>query len=113
LAVAATSTSGACKGIYLLLGTSSGAEPGIGIDSLLLPLNVDAYTTFSLQSPNSPPFTKSLGVLDERGQARAKIAFPSGLTGLPAGLVLEHAFVVLDATGVQMVSNPLPLAFVP
>ena len=82
---------------YLLLGSLSGTEPGVLVDGLVLPLNFDAYTSFTLTSPNSAPLLGGVGQLDPdwgTGTATLRIA------ALPdpslAGTIVSHAFVALD-----------------
>jgi len=101
---------------YLVLGTLSGAVPGTPLPGgLLLPLNLDAYTFWTLANPNTPPLSASLGVLDATGHSAPAFTLPPGLDPLLAGLVLHHAAVVIQAPGGKKVfaSNALPLTLVP
>ena len=62
---------------YVVLGTVSGTKPGVRIGSVHVPLNLDGYTSFTLAFPNSPILPGSVGVLDAKGQAKARFqAFP-------------------------------------
>ena len=102
---------------YLLLGSLSGTEPGFPISGLVLPLNADAYTLITLLQPGAPPLAGSLGTLDASGQATASFTLPPGLPPTLAGQVLNHAFVVIEATptllAVVLASNPVALTLVP
>lgn len=102
--------------LYVVLGSATGTSPGLPLGpGLELPLVVDAYFTYSLVAPNAPPYASSLGFLD--GDARAAAAFAIGPGSNPAwaGLVLRHAFALLDpgAGAVVATSNAVPLTFVP
>jgi hypothetical protein len=89
---------------YLLLGTTIGVSPGVWIDGVVLPLNVDAYTVLGLLAPNQPPLTGSLGTLDAQGRAQAAFALGAGSSPSLAGLTLHHAYVALRAApGVRQV----------
>ncbi|MBM3977122.1 MAG: hypothetical protein FJ299_09045 [Planctomycetes bacterium] len=98
---------------YFLLGTTSGTTPGFTFDSLLIPINIDAYTNFTIASPNKPPLTDSLGVINLFGFASAKLTVPAGTTLV--GLTVSHAYVVIEPTplSVVFVSNPVSLTLVP
>jgi hypothetical protein len=97
---------------YLLLGTLTGTS-GFTHNSLLIPLNPDAYFFFTLNSPNTFPLSNSSGRLDSSGFGGASFTLPPGLPAAAVGLTLQHAFVVLDTTGVVAVSNPFPVTLVP
>jgi len=98
--------------LYFLLGSLSGTSPGLQVGAYTLPLNFDAYFSFTLQNPNTPPLASSLGFLDPWGAGAAAYALPPGLTGL-AGLTLHHAYVLLEADGtVALTSNPVSLDLV-
>lgn len=102
--------------LYLMLGSLSGSSPGIPIDGIVLPLVQDAYTLFSLQSANLPPFANSLGFLDACGRSNAALTLPGGLSPALAGTVAQHAFFTLDSTGGTFApvfaSNAVPFQFV-
>ena len=99
---------------YFLAGSSSGTVPGTGFGGAQWPLNLDAYTLFTLDSPNGPVLESTFGVLAPNGKATAKWNMPAGLNPALAGLELHHAYGVFDLTlTVSLVSNPVPLLFVP
>ena len=81
----------------------------------MIPLNVDPYFTFSLQSANVAPFANTLGILDGQGVGVAKLCVPLGLQPSLAGLVLHHAWVGFDltASSLAVVSAPKALALLP
>ena len=99
--------------LYLLLGTASGTQPGIAVDGELLPLNVDAYTLYTLQHPNQAPLQGSLGALDGAGRASASFVLPPLVPGT-AGLSLHHAYAVFGPSGsVALTSNAVSLEITP
>lgn len=99
---------------YLFLGSVTGTAPGFQAGPVAVPLNFDAYTLLVLSNPNTPPFGNTLGTLDASGRAVATFTIPAGLSGI-AGLVLNHAFGTLNATGTGLtfVSEPAKLSIVP
>ncbi len=102
-------------GLYLVLGSASGTSPGLPLGVGTLPLNFDAYSSFSLSHPNQGPLQASLGLLDGQGRALARFGIPAGMLNPNlVGLGLNHAFVVLafgpgGATTVQLISNAAEL----
>ena len=97
--------------LYLLTGSASGTTPGIPVDGLTVPLNLDAYLLAVSSSPNSPPLEDGLGVLDANGRGEAAFTIPAGtLNPSLAGSTLHHAFVVLSTSGVvSFASNAAPV----
>jgi len=81
---------------YLMLGSMSGTSPGLLLDGLLLPLVVDAYTTNTLLSPNTPPLAQSFGNLDAQGKAQAFFSLPANAPASLNGLQLHHAYMVIE-----------------
>jgi len=84
---------------YLILGTASGTTPGLPVDGLVLPLNVDNYTLLLLAGAPVPTQTGLLGLLDTTGSASATLGFPAGLSPSLAGIVLHHAALVFAPNG--------------
>jgi hypothetical protein len=77
---------------YILLGSISGTSPGTVFENgATLPLNSDAYFSFTRSQPNSPILSNSFGVLDENGRATA-IFTPDARF---ANKTVSHAFLVL------------------
>ncbi|TAJ24907.1 MAG: hypothetical protein EPO68_00700 [Planctomycetota bacterium] len=95
--------------IAWIVGTTSGTAPGFQLGSLLLPLNVDAYTLFTAQVPNSPVLPDSLGQFDAHAHRTAKFRLPQGSDPALSGLVGHHAYLVFDAQtlAIVAVSNPI------
>ncbi|TAJ02876.1 MAG: VCBS repeat-containing protein [Planctomycetota bacterium] len=98
---------------YLLLGSVSGSKPGVAVDSLLFPLNVDPYLMYTLSNPNSPPLSGSLGLLSQTGTALATFSWPGPVPSALLGMTGHHAYVLLGAGAVTLTSNAVPVSFVP
>ncbi|QDU69846.1 choice-of-anchor B family protein [Engelhardtia mirabilis] len=100
---------------YIVLGSLSGTAPGVAIDGVVLPLNPDAYTTATLTGALAPLFVGTFGQLDGSGAASASIVLNAGLDPSLAGLVLDHAYPVLDTASLTVVfaSNAVSLELAP
>lgn len=100
--------------MYLVLGSFSGTRPGLVFGHHTLPLNLDWWLTFTLQTQNSPLLTASLGVVGSAPPARAQLAVPAGVMPCLAGLTMWHAYVVIDSAtwSLDLISNAVPLALV-
>lgn len=98
---------------YALIGSGSGTLPGTALGSVHVPLNLanDAWFTLSAMAANSPTLIDSIGVFDARGEADAALVLTRAIPPTLAGLVLHHAFVVLDPASADFVfaSNAVPL----
>jgi hypothetical protein len=111
---------GACPAhagdIYVFAGSASGTSPGFAFAGKSVPLNADAYLVFTASNLGAPPLVGGLGLLDASGRADAAFQLPAGvLQPALAGVVLHHAYAVLDGTTLQLeaVSNAVPVALVP
>jgi hypothetical protein len=100
--------------LYIVLGSLSGTSPGVPFQSVLVPLNLDPYGTFTLNNPNSPILSNSLGFLDASGEAVASFNIPPA-TVLPAPLPAFHAALIIDPfTGVAtLATNPVTASLLP
>lgn len=100
---------------YLLLGSFAGDEPGLVVDGQLLPLNVDAYSTFVLLHPNTSFLQATLGLLDGAGQAFPSLVLPPFLGPSLIGATAHHASLAIDvATGqVSFISGAFPTTLLP
>jgi FG-GAP repeat len=99
---------------YFLLGTLSGTKPGLPLgNSVTLPLNIDPYFMVTLDYPNSPLLSSSMGRLDSAGKASARFNVIPQIPVPPmSGFRLEHAFVVIGNSSFDMASNAVPLTLV-
>lgn len=78
---------------YLLLGSTSGTEPGILLPggSTTLPVNWDWFSSFELALLNTVFFNNFLGTLDAKGMANAQLYLPPLPSG-SAGLAMYYAY---------------------
>ena len=102
--------------MYLLLGTTAGTSPGQQLpgSQTILPLNPSPYVQTTLTLPNT--FIQgSFGFLDAQGQATAALNLPPGLGAGLAGVVLDHGYLLLDATtlAITFVSNTAQVTLMP
>ena len=84
---------------YLVLGSASGTAPGLTVNGVPVPLNLDAYLLGAIELANVPPYSGTLGTLDAAGQAVAGIAIPPATDPGLAGLLLHHAAVTIAFAG--------------
>lgn len=96
---------------YWIFGSITGTTPGIFLNGIHIPLNVDIYTQLALQNVTAnPPFKRFRSVLDAKGEASAEFVVPAGL--LKVGFTLFHSYVVFDSRGVfHCASNPVSITF--
>jgi hypothetical protein len=113
LSINATSTHAAQ--FFLLLGSSSGISPGITLDGVHVPLNLDAYFTASLTAPNSGLLPISSGLLSASGHGYGTFALPASGAGALAGITLHHAATVWSTSTAALTwaSNPVPILIEP
>jgi len=98
---------------YLLAAGISGSSPGVNLPTgLVLPLNWDFVSDFSVLLNNTVYFYDFLGTMDLSGQASARFEWP-GIPG-SAGMSLYFAFCTRDPVeGFNFVSNPVEIALEP
>ncbi len=99
---------------YFLLGTASGPVPGSVIAGTSIPLNWDVYSDITVTFANTPLFDQTFGTLDGTGNASSSFVVTPGLAPAAAvGLILHHAYVILDqGTGkVVDASNAMAVEF--
>lgn len=95
--------------LFHVFGSVTGTSPGVTVNGLHIPLNVDMYTSITLAYANSMMFGSFRGKLDGSGTADASFQVPAGLPSL-SDMTLFHSFVVYDASGAfHMASNPATL----
>jgi hypothetical protein len=99
--------------LYGLAGTVSGTSPGITIGSFLVPLNPDAYFTFSLMNPNTAPLANNFGLLDANGHAMATVTVPPASPASLVGTIAHHAYGVVNGVQLVLVSDPVVLTLTP
>lgn len=102
--------------LYFTLGSLSGTSPGIPVDSVVLPLNFDSYTNFTLTVPNGAILSSSLGFLAAGGTATTRFNLPPGAVPTLAGSTVSHATLVFDIPGTgaaKIASQAVGCALVP
>jgi subtilisin family serine protease len=104
--------------LYIVLGTTSGIDPGTPIDAFnLLPLNFDSYLQETLMCSGAFPLTLNCGILDPQGQGAARFELPGGLDPIIVGKVVHHAALVVeyeqDASWIELISNTVRLELIP
>lgn len=94
---------------FLVIGSTSGTEPGFRLGASAVPLNFDAYTRETIARPNEVPLYGSSGFLDEQGRATVWFSVPAGT---PLDAVAErysYVFAYADAHGNVRFSEPVTL----
>jgi len=102
--------------LYYLVGSASGIWPGVTFGTQSVPLNLDSYFMLTLLSPNMQPLAGSLGLLSADGLAAASVTLPPAIDPALIGVVLNHAFIVVDPAakgGAALASNPVALEILP
>lgn len=101
--------------VFLVLGSSSGTQPGVPLGALTIPLNFDDWSLFTLNSINQGILQNTLGLLDSLGGAVSRLDAPGGNDPALVGAVLHQASLTFDPltgepTGVSAAS---PLTLIP
>lgn len=100
--------------LYFLVGSTSGTVPGFPVDSVILPLNVDAYFIATL-TPNTPILAPSLSFLNGSGNGTCNFTIPpaTSIGGVP--FTAHHAYVIFNLSlgAVTFASNAAPVTLVP
>ena len=101
--------------LYFVLGSATGTAPGLSSNGVTLPLNYDAYMQLTINKPNKF-IVGSLGTLDASGGSSASFNVTPGVDPTLAGLVLNHAYIVIDTLGsglTEFASNPQSVTLIP
>ena len=88
----------------LILGSLSGVGSGFSLGSVFVPLQIDAYTLFTLDPVNQSMAMPGLAQLDAQGRAQVKIKVPAGVV-LPVGLSSAHAALLFAFAGPAIISD--------
>jgi len=97
---------------YWMAGSLTGIEPGVTLGHVLLPLQYDVYTAYTVAAPNSAVLSSSRGVLDENGRGDATFNVPKGLPAAALGVRIHHAFITYTGTTILGASNPVSVKLV-
>ena len=99
--------------LYLIAGSASGTAPGFLLDGVSIPLNVDAYTLFTVANANKGPLQNTLGQLDASAVGSASFVIPALTDASLAGTTLHHAAVFFSLSpAAQAATNAVPISFV-
>ncbi len=92
---------------YWIFGSITGTSPGVSLNGIHIPLNVDIYTQLAMQNVMAnPPYSGFRAVLDANGGATAQFILPGQM--LNAGFTLYHSYIIFDGTGkFYGASNPV------
>lgn len=92
---------------YWIFGSITGTSPGISLNGIDIPLNVDVYTQLAMENVTAnPPYKGFRSALDANGTATAQFILPANALG--AGFSLYHSYIVFDASGrFYGASNPV------
>lgn len=82
---------------YVIAASASGTSPGLPVEGMLLPLNLDSLFLYTLGNVNPAPWTGLLGQLSPAGRAIGGVGAPP-LTGELLGATVHHAVLLLDLT---------------
>ncbi|MHC4515657.1 MAG: hypothetical protein ACYS5W_18415, partial [Planctomycetota bacterium] len=94
---------------YWVIGSVTGTKPGFTLAGLHFPLNFpDPYMDLTLGLFNTGPWVNFRKKLDGNGRATALLNVPQYSKSFTP-LTLHHAYLVYDAQGWYMVSNPVPV----
>lgn len=90
----------AAGGVYLVLGTLSGASPGFTWQpGFPVPINVDFLTVGLAAQPNGGVLQNGLGLFDGTGTATAVLTVPGGLVAPWIGTQVHWSFLAADVAG--------------
>jgi len=95
--------------VFALMGSASGSSPGVSLaPGITLPLNVDAYWSFTLTKLAANPLMgASIGLLDANGRAASSFLVPAGALPPLVGLELQHAYALISGAFFTFASNPV------
>lgn len=97
--------------LYLLLGTLSGTQPGVVLDGVPVPLNVDSMTSLTFTKANAPFLENTLGTW---GADPFEESLVGPFTSAFVGEVLDLVLLTVDPSGIPTVSaasQPYTLTF--
>jgi hypothetical protein len=89
--------------MYMLLGSFSGTNPGIGVHGVHVPLNPDLFTDFTAAYANSALLANTIGLLSPTGSAHAAFVVPPRVVPIELlGLRLDFASMVADPVTMRL-----------
>jgi len=96
---------------YWIFGSITGTSPGVSLNGIHIPLNLDVYTQLAMENVTAnPPYDRFRATLDASGGATARFVLP--VNTLNAGFSLDHSYIVFDGAGMFYgASNPVQVTF--
>ncbi len=96
---------------YWIFGSITGTSPGVSLNGIHIPLNLDVYTQLAMENVTAnPPYDGFRATLDASGGATARFVLP--VNTLNVGFSLYHSYVVFDGAGMFYgASNPVQVTF--
>ena len=99
---------------YLLVMGVTGEAPGVVVNGVSVPMNVDGVTGLALSLVNTPFLPAAAGVLDPAGIATPGCQLPAAVAPLLAGFRFTFTGLVIDVTGsLEVVGGPATLRIDP
>ena len=100
---------------YQMVGSASGVFPGTLVDTIMVPLNYDAYSELLLEIYRKAPCVRFSGRLDKDGRAYPELNVAKGTQNLATNRVYYHAAVIWDAKKQDVInaSNAVELMTLP
>lgn len=96
---------------YVLMGSMTGTSPGFLIGNLLVPLNFDRYTRWTVEAANGPVLQNTRGLVPPSGTVQMKVVLGPGDFAPLVGTTLYHAAVLREPT--DFASNAVALELLP
>jgi len=98
---------------YRVLGSFSGTTPGFRLDGLLVPLNADDYTAYTLDPLKGNVLKHGSGIVGKK-KPTPMFKLSADLADGLAGMTVHHVLVVYDSAGfATSVSAPVPVSVLP
>ena len=83
---------------YWIFGSMTGISPGVVLNGIQIPLNLDIYTKIAMELVTAnPPFKGFRSTLDASGRATAQFIVPAN--AVKASFPLYHSCILFDASG--------------
>lgn len=101
--------------LYFVLGSADPSPVPTLVNGVLLPFMLDTYSVLTFTNANQGAFRDTLGLLDQNGEAEARITLLPHETASLVGVTLRHTTILIDdvSLGVTGVLGPTEMTFVP
>lgn len=101
---------------YIIVSCLSGTWPGVTLNGVPVPLNLDCWTRTAFGFANTPWMKNFLGCIDPLGTAEAELACPVFPQPHMAGRVAYFCYLLVENTGPPTViraSHPVNVLLIP